>query len=87
MEIVSQFSGYEALKLVDIPKPALSDGKVLLRMTAAGVTPFEHTIVSGQFPLAKAIVSMVELLALSSTCLRNVNNHKSFGGENHVERS
>ena len=49
-----QFSGYEGLKLVDLPKPTVSDGKVLLRMTAAGVTPLEHTILSGQFPLAKA---------------------------------
>ena len=49
-----KFSGYEGLKLVDLPKPAVSDGKVLLRMTAAGVTPLEQTILSGQFPLAKA---------------------------------
>ena len=49
-----KFSGYEGLKLVDLPKPAVSDGKVLLRMTAAGVTPLEHTILSGHFPLAKA---------------------------------
>ena len=49
-----KFSGYEGLKLVDLPKPAVSDGKVLLRMTAVGVTPLEHTILSGQFPLAKA---------------------------------
>src|SRR6266852_5492724 len=49
-----KFSGYEGLKLVDIPKPAVSDGKVLLRMTAAGVTPLDHTILSGHFPLAKA---------------------------------
>jgi len=49
-----KFSGYEGLKLVDLPKPAVSDGKVLLRMTAAGVTPLEHTILSGQFPFAKA---------------------------------
>ena len=49
-----QFSDYEGLKLVDHPKPAVSDGKVLLRMTAVGVTPLEHTILSGQFPLAKA---------------------------------
>jgi len=48
------FSGYEGLKLVDLPKPAVSDGKVLLRMTAVGATPLEHTILSGQFPLAKA---------------------------------
>jgi NADPH2:quinone reductase len=49
-----QFSDYEGLKLVDLPTPAVSDGKVLLRMTAAGVTPLDHTILSGRFPLAKA---------------------------------
>src|SRR5882757_340511 len=49
-----QFSGYEALKLVELPKPAVSDGKVLVRVTAAGVTPLDHTILSGQFPPAKA---------------------------------
>ena len=49
-----QFSGYEGLKRVDLRKSAISDGKVLLRVTAVGVTPLEHTILSGQFPLAKA---------------------------------
>jgi len=45
-----KFSGYEGLKLVDLPKPVVSDGKVLLRMAAAGVTPLEHTILSGHSP-------------------------------------
>ena len=45
-----EFNGYKDLKLVNLPKPALSDGKVLLRMTAAGVTPLDHTILSGRFP-------------------------------------
>src|SRR5713101_6638140 len=49
-----KFSGYEGLKLVELPKPAVSDGKVLLRMSAAGVTPLEHTILSGQFRIGKA---------------------------------
>ena len=49
-----EFSGYEGLKLVDLPKPTVSDGRVLLRTTAAGVTPLDHTILSGHFPLAKA---------------------------------
>src|SRR5438132_13736958 len=44
------FNGYKELKLVDLPKPAVSDGRVLLRMTAAGVTPLDHTILSGKFP-------------------------------------
>src|SRR6267378_2415708 len=34
-----KFCGYEGLKLVDLPKTVVSDGKVLLRMTAVGVTP------------------------------------------------
>ena len=38
-----QFSGYEALKLVELPKPTVTDGKVLARITAAGVTPLDHT--------------------------------------------
>src|SRR3982074_2710263 len=44
------FSGYEGLKLVELPKPAVTDGRVLLRMTAAGVTPLDQTILSGKFP-------------------------------------
>jgi len=49
-----EFSGYKGLKLVDLPKPVGADGKVLLRITAAGVTPLDHTILSGQYPRAKA---------------------------------
>src|SRR5260221_7669119 len=48
------FTGYEGLKLVDLPKPVVSDGRVLLRMTAAGVTPLDHTILFGQFHHSKA---------------------------------
>src|ERR1700728_324772 len=49
-----QFNGYEALKLVDLPKPAVADGRVLLRMRAAGVTPLDYTILSGKFHHSKA---------------------------------
>src|ERR1700730_1558726 len=48
------FSGYKDLKLVEIPKPALSDGRVLVRITAAGVTPLDRTILSGEYLRAKA---------------------------------
>src|ERR1700721_3141978 len=48
------FGGYNDFKLVDIPKPALSDGRVLVRITAAGVTPLDHTILSGGYQRAKA---------------------------------
>src|SRR5260370_27626045 len=44
-----KFSGYEELKPVDLPKPTITDGKVLVRITAAGVTPLDHTILSGKF--------------------------------------
>ena len=48
------FRGYEGLKLVDVPKPVVSDGKVLLRISAAGATPLDFTILSGKYPPAKA---------------------------------
>jgi NADPH:quinone reductase len=49
-----QFSGYAALKLVELPKPGVTDGKVLVRIIAAGVTPLDQTILSGQFHHSKA---------------------------------
>src|SRR6202048_1530284 len=48
-----QFSGYEALKLVELPRPTVLDGRVLLRITAAGVTPLDYTILSGKFHTTK----------------------------------
>src|SRR5580692_3631132 len=44
-----RFTGYEALKLVELPKPAVTDGRVLVRITTAGVTPLDHTILFGNF--------------------------------------
>jgi NADPH:quinone reductase len=48
------FRGYEDLKLADVAKPAASEGRVLVRITAAGITPLDHTILSGGYPRAKA---------------------------------
>src|SRR5258705_12809736 len=48
------FPGYGGLKLVDLPKPVVADGRVLVRITAAGVTPLDHTILSGDYPRATA---------------------------------
>src|SRR5690242_10287394 len=48
-----QFTGYEGLKLVDLPRPAVTKGKVLVRITAAGVTPLDYTILSGKFHHSK----------------------------------
>ena len=32
------FKGYGDLELVDLPKPEVADGRVLVRMASAGVT-------------------------------------------------
>jgi len=48
------FNGYQELKLVDLQKPAVTEGKVLVRITAAGVTPLDYTILSGKFHGVKA---------------------------------
>src|SRR6516164_11813725 len=50
----TQFTGYQGLVQLDAPRPPVADGRVLVRVTAAGVTPLDHTILSGSFPLAKA---------------------------------
>src|SRR5580658_1186515 len=48
------FRGYQDLKLVGIPRRQVSDGRILVEITAAGVTPLEHTILTGGYPRAKA---------------------------------
>ena len=48
------FTGYAGLKLVEAPRPRGADRRVLVRVTAAGVTPLDHTILSGGHPRAKA---------------------------------
>ena len=50
----TQFTGYQGLVQLDAPKPQVVDGRVLVRVTAAGVTPLDHTILSGGHPRAKA---------------------------------
>src|SRR6201987_3338510 len=48
------FSGYGALRQTEFPKPQPAKGRVLVRVTAAGVTPLEYTVLSGGHPRAKA---------------------------------
>jgi NADPH:quinone reductase-like Zn-dependent oxidoreductase len=48
------FTDYSDLKLVQVEKPTRTDGRVLVRITAAGVTPLDHTILVGGFPRTKA---------------------------------
>jgi NADPH:quinone reductase len=48
------FSGYVGLQQIELPKPLPAKDKVLVRITAAGVTPLDHTILTGGHPRAKA---------------------------------
>jgi NADPH:quinone reductase-like Zn-dependent oxidoreductase len=48
------FSGYGGLRQIELPKPKPAKDRVLVRITAAGVTPLDHTILSGGLPYAKA---------------------------------
>jgi NADPH:quinone reductase len=48
------FSGYGGLPQIDLPKPQPAKARVLVRVTTAGVTPLDHTILSGGHPRAKA---------------------------------
>ena len=45
--------GYEALRLVDIPQPQPQGGHALVRVTSAGVTPLDRTVLAGLHPRAK----------------------------------
>jgi len=48
------FLGYGGLQQTQLPKPQPAKDRVLVRVTAAGVTPLDHTILSGGHPRAKA---------------------------------
>src|ERR1700730_4639127 len=48
------FSGYGGLRQTELPKPQPAKDEVLIHVTAAGVTPLDHTILSGGPPRAKA---------------------------------
>jgi NADPH:quinone reductase-like Zn-dependent oxidoreductase len=47
------FSGYGGLRQIESPKPQPAKDRVLVHVTAAGVTPLDHTILSGGHPRAK----------------------------------
>jgi NADPH:quinone reductase-like Zn-dependent oxidoreductase len=46
--------GYEALRLVDISQPQPQAGQALVRVTSAGVTPLDRTVLAGLHPRAAA---------------------------------
>jgi NADPH2:quinone reductase len=45
--------GYDALRLVDVPPPKLGPGQALVRVTSAGVTPLDYTVLAGELPSAR----------------------------------
>ena len=47
-------SGYAGLRQIETPKPQRTKDKALVHIAAAGVTPLDHTILSGGHPRAKA---------------------------------
>ena len=47
------FTGYDGLRQIEAPDPKPVKDRVLVRITAAGVTPLDHTILSGGHPRAK----------------------------------
>src|SRR3984957_1926720 len=48
------FSGYGGLRQVELARPQRANDRVLVHVTATGVTPLDHTILSGAHPRAKA---------------------------------
>src|ERR1700738_4866998 len=48
------FSGYGGLRQTELPKPQSAKDRGLVRVTAAGVTSLEYTVLSGGHPRAKA---------------------------------
>src|SRR5258706_6588928 len=48
------FCGYGGLRQTELPKAQSAKDRVLVRVTAAGVTPLEYTVLSGGHPRAKA---------------------------------
>src|SRR5258708_21991555 len=41
------FTGYGGLRQIELPKPQPAKHRVLIRVSAAGVTPLDHTILPG----------------------------------------
>jgi threonine dehydrogenase-like Zn-dependent dehydrogenase len=47
--------GYDALRLVDIPRPQPQASQALVRVTSAGVTPLDRTVLAGLHPSARKL--------------------------------
>ena len=52
--VANSFKGYEDFELKDVKDPVVPDGKLLVRIVAAGVTPLDNTILNDKIPIATA---------------------------------
>jgi NADPH:quinone reductase len=59
--------GYDALRLVDISQPQPRAGQALVRVTTAGVTPLDYTVLPGASPPASGSCSSPALVASPRT--------------------
>jgi NADPH:quinone reductase-like Zn-dependent oxidoreductase len=50
---VVEHGSYEAMRLVDVPRPQPKSGQALVRVTSAGVTPLDRYVLVGALPTAK----------------------------------
>lgn len=52
--VANSFRGYEDFEIRNAADPIVSDGKLLVRMIAAGVTPLDYTILHDKIPITTA---------------------------------
>lgn len=52
--VANSFKGYEDFELRDVEAPVVTDGKLLVRVVAAGATPLDNTILQNKIPVAVA---------------------------------
>ena len=59
------FSGYQGLKLIELPKPAVTEGKVLVRMTAAGdwAVPQKAATALDRYGRVEEVANLVSFVA------------------------
>src|SRR5260370_1411775 len=57
------FRGYGGLRQTELPKPQPAKDRVLVRVTAAGVTPLEYTVLSGELGFEDVVDLSAEGLA------------------------
>ena len=53
---VHEFGGPEVLHLEEIPKPSLAAGQVLVRISAAGVNPYDTYTRNGVYAIKPSIL-------------------------------